>query len=86
MVESRTLGTIWFTSVLIFWIYYTLWILVSPFIDNGHSLQRFFPDRKWGIVIPIMLGVGYLSVALTFVGLALVTDSQIYERVAQKTS
>ena len=84
MVESRTLGTLWFVSVLAFWLYYTLWIVISPFVDPSLGFQRYFPDRKWGIVIPILLGVGYLCVALTFVGLALVADSYIYDKVDKK--
>ena len=77
MVESKTLGILWFTSVFIFWIYYTVWILFSPFIDDGHPIQKYFPERKWGIVIPILLGIGFLTIALTFIGIALINDSKI---------
>ena len=84
MVESRTIGLIWFTSVFASWVYYTVWILISPCIDSNHYLQRFFPERKWGIVIPILLGIGFLSIALTFIGIALINDSKIYDEVTRK--
>ena len=83
MVESRHLGTLWFVSVLAFWIYYTFWIVISPFVEPSHSLQRYFPDRKWGIVVPVLLGLGYLCFALTFVGLALISDSKLHKRMTE---
>ena len=83
MVESRQLGTLWFVSVLAFWIYYTFWIVISPFVEPTHSLQRYFPDRKWGIVVPVLLGLGYLCFALTFVGLALISDSKLHKRMTE---
>ena len=81
MVESKSLGTLWFISVLAFWIYYTFWIIISPFVEPSHAMQRYFPDRKWGIVVPILLGIGYLCVALTFVGLALISDSKLHKKI-----
>ncbi len=81
MAESKFLGLLWFITTLAFWLYYTMWIVISPFVEPSHSLQRYFPDRKWGIVIPILLGIGFLCIALTLVGLALLSDSKIYEKI-----
>ena len=83
MVESKTAGLIWFVSVIIFWIYYTFWMLISPFIDVNLPIQKYFPERQWGIAVPIFLGVGFLTFALTLTGLALVSDSSIYKRISQ---
>jgi dolichyl-phosphate mannosyltransferase polypeptide 2 regulatory subunit len=84
MVESRTIGIIWCTSIVLFWIYYTVWIIISPSIDTNHSIQKYFPERKWGIVIPILLGLGFLSIALTMIGVALINDSKIYDAATRK--
>ena len=78
MVESKTKGTLWFVTVLACWLYYTLWIMISPFIDQTLSFQKYFPDRKWGIGLPILLGLAFLTVAMTLTGLALISDSNIY--------
>lgn len=83
-MESRLKGYIWLVSLIVFWAYYTFWIMVSPFIDTTHVIQSYFPDRKWGIVIPILLGIGFLSVALTFIGIALIMDSKVSEQVNKK--
>ena len=78
-MESRVKGYIWFISLLAFWIYYTIWIMISPFIDSNHVIQSYFPERKWGISIPILLGIGFLSISLTFIGIALIMDSTVTE-------
>jgi hypothetical protein len=38
MVEAKVKGTIWLAAVFISWIYYTIWILVSPMIDKNHPI------------------------------------------------
>lgn len=83
-METRSLAIIWFVGTLSFWIYYTMWIMVSPLIDANHSFQNYFPDRKWGIVIPIMLGVGVLVITLTFAGIALLMDTSIQDEVSKR--
>lgn len=48
--------------------YYTLWVVVTPFVDGEHPLHQYFPDRKWAIMIPTVLFVLVLAVSGTFVG------------------
>ncbi|BFZ56920.1 Dolichol phosphate-mannose biosynthesis regulatory protein [Savitreella phatthalungensis] len=35
--------------------YYTAWVLVMPFVDQGHPLHELFPPREWAIRIPVVL-------------------------------
>ena len=76
MAEARFYGTIGLLVTFGFWIYYTIWIVVSPMIDREHAIQQYFPDRKWGIVIPIIVGIVFLAATLTFAGIALLEDSK----------
>ena len=51
--------------------YWTLWVLVTPFMDAEHPLQAFFPDRAWALALPAFLFVGVTAVAGTMVGLVM---------------
>ncbi|KAK3058100.1 Dolichol phosphate-mannose biosynthesis regulatory protein [Extremus antarcticus] len=36
-------------------LYYTIWTLLMPFVDEKHPLQSLFPPRVWAIRIPVIL-------------------------------
>ncbi|KAK4545419.1 hypothetical protein LTR36_002769 [Oleoguttula mirabilis] len=36
-------------------LYYTIWTLLLPFVDDSHPLQSAFPPRVWAIRIPVIL-------------------------------
>ncbi|KAK5123261.1 hypothetical protein LTR85_002691 [Meristemomyces frigidus] len=52
-------------------LYYTIWTLLLPFVDDSHPLQHAFPPRVWAIRIPVILLLlggavvaGFLSVVM----------------------
>ncbi|KAF2160483.1 hypothetical protein M409DRAFT_29104 [Zasmidium cellare ATCC 36951] len=36
-------------------LYYTVWTLLMPFVDDSHPVQHLFPPRVWAIRIPVIL-------------------------------
>jgi len=36
-------------------LYYTIWTLLLPFVDDSHPVQALFPPRVWAIRIPVIL-------------------------------
>ncbi|KAK3674794.1 Dolichol phosphate-mannose biosynthesis regulatory protein [Recurvomyces mirabilis] len=36
-------------------LYYTIWTLLLPFVDDSHPVQVLFPPRVWAIRIPVIL-------------------------------
>lgn len=38
MVEARVYGAIWAAGCIFTWVYYTLWILITPSIDGDHFI------------------------------------------------
>ena len=48
----------------------------QPFVDKGHILQLFFPDKYYAVLIPALLLVGGMSVLLTFIGLVMVKSKK----------
>ena len=41
---------------------------MTPFLADDHELQQYFPDRKLGLIIPGVAGVGLLAGIGMFVG------------------
>ena len=52
------------------YLYYTIWVLLTPFVDKEvvwfHNL---FPDFWWAVAVPTALFVLGLTSVVTFVGL-----------------
>ena len=70
MVSDKSLGVAGFTLSILIYIYYTAWVLLTPFVDAKitwfHSL---FPHRWWALAVPTALLVMGLTVIATFVGI-----------------
>ncbi|NP_001186093.1 dolichol phosphate-mannose biosynthesis regulatory protein [Gallus gallus] len=49
---------------LILFVYYTLWIIVLPFIDSDHSIHQYFLPREYAVIIPVVAGL----LLLLFIG------------------
>ena len=75
MVTSRQIGIVGLITTLATWSYYTVWILITPIVDNDHPLQNYFPDRMIGIMTTTLLGYCQIAFMLTTAGIILVRDS-----------
>ncbi|CAM9308875.1 unnamed protein product [Ectocarpus sp. 6 AP-2014] len=62
-------------SVTIF-VYYTLWVIVLPFVDTSHPVQDFFLPRKYAIAIPTVLVILLVTLVATFIGLTLMKSAR----------
>ncbi|XP_031457468.1 dolichol phosphate-mannose biosynthesis regulatory protein [Phasianus colchicus] len=49
---------------LVLFVYYTLWIIVLPFIDSDHSIHHYFLPREYAVIIPVVAGL----LLLLFIG------------------
>lgn len=69
-MKDRLLGAAGFATALIIYIYYTAWVILTPFVDPKITwFHALFPDRWWAFAIPTALLVLGLTVIATFVGL-----------------
>ncbi|TGZ84988.1 hypothetical protein EX30DRAFT_325907 [Ascodesmis nigricans] len=51
-------------------VYYTIWTLFMPFVEEDHALHSLFPPRVWAIRIPVILiliGIGVVGSFLSMV-------------------
>ncbi|XP_041370820.1 dolichol phosphate-mannose biosynthesis regulatory protein-like [Gigantopelta aegis] len=44
--------------------YYTIWVIILPFVDVNQNIHKFFPPRMYAIAGPLIAGV----VALVLIG------------------
>ena len=86
MVDKRAVATVVLVSTWVFFLYYTLWILVTPALDDNFWIQDYFPDRMYGIMPTSLLAYIVLAYMFTFSGIALVTDSENYTFVKANQS
>ncbi|XP_054502462.1 dolichol phosphate-mannose biosynthesis regulatory protein [Agelaius tricolor] len=49
---------------LVLFVYYTLWIIVLPFMDSDHGIHQFFLPREYAVIIPMTAGL----LLLLFIG------------------
>ncbi|CAD7702989.1 unnamed protein product, partial [Ostreobium quekettii] len=52
--------------------YYTIWLLLTPFVEDQHFLRRVFPPRRYAVVVPVVCGVALLCVTLVHLGAVIV--------------
>jgi dolichyl-phosphate mannosyltransferase polypeptide 2 regulatory subunit len=66
---DRVAGALLLLISLVVFVYYTLWVLVKPFIAPDHFLQAFFPqDHSLALKIPVLLIVAIVSFVAIFLG------------------
>ena len=68
-LSDRLIGTVGFSLAVIIYVYYTTWVLVTPFVDpNIEWFHSLFPDRWWAYAVPTALLVVGLTCIAIFVG------------------
>ncbi|KAF9735219.1 hypothetical protein PMIN06_008979 [Paraphaeosphaeria minitans] len=57
-------------------VYYTIWTLFMPFVDDDHILQSFFLPRVWAIRIPVILIVLATTVVGSFLSTVMIRSNR----------
>ena len=73
MVDKRFVAIIVLILTWVFFAYYTVWILVTPLLDDDIWMQDYFPDRMYGIMPTSLLAYLILAYVFTFSGIALIS-------------
>ncbi|KAK9814287.1 hypothetical protein WJX72_003459 [[Myrmecia] bisecta] len=73
-VDERVTGAFILVLGALAFSYYTVWVLLTPFVEEGHVLLKAFPRRYYAIAIPTAAGVILFAVTLGFIGVALVAS------------
>jgi len=70
--SDRVVGFVLLCFALSIFAYYTLWVLIMPFVDVDHPLQAFFPAAEYAITVPIVAGIVVASFIVAFVALVMI--------------
>ncbi|KAH0610578.1 uncharacterized protein LAJ45_03402 [Morchella importuna] len=57
-------------------LYYTVWTLFIPFVDEGHPLHDLFPPRVWAIRIPVILILIGIAVVGSFLSVVMIRSGR----------
>ncbi|TFK29960.1 hypothetical protein FA15DRAFT_663271 [Coprinopsis marcescibilis] len=80
-VSDKALGGVMLVAAATVFIYYTIWALLLPFLEDTNILHGFFPAREWAVRLPaFILVVGVTAIGL-FIGSTIMKERQ---RKAQK--
>ena len=72
MVLDKTIGAIIIVVSIIWHLYYTIWILVTPWLETSQDLAhwlKYFPDRYYGLAIPALL-LAFIKIAFSLIMLS----------------
>ncbi|KAF2476322.1 uncharacterized protein BDR25DRAFT_300379 [Lindgomyces ingoldianus] len=57
-------------------VYYTIWTLFMPFVDEVHPLHSLFPPRVWAIRIPVILIILFTTVVGSFLSVVMIRSNR----------
>ncbi|GAM23611.1 hypothetical protein SAMD00019534_067860, partial [Acytostelium subglobosum LB1] len=57
-------------SISVF-VYYTAWVIVSPFMDSDHWMHQYFLPLEYGVILPAILLVVGLAAIGSFLGMVM---------------
>ncbi|KAF9930146.1 hypothetical protein FBU30_000814 [Linnemannia zychae] len=78
--QDKVVGAALLTFSTIVFVYYTLWAIVMPFVDESYFLHDYFPPREYAIRIPCVLLVFGLTVILTFLSMVMIKSKKKVEK------
>jgi len=57
-------------------VYYTFWVIITPFIEKDHFIHNYFPDRYYALAIPLVAFIVLLTIVLGFIALVMIKNQK----------
>ncbi|KAF2254423.1 dolichol phosphate-mannose biosynthesis regulatory [Trematosphaeria pertusa] len=73
---DRLVGLSMLIAATAVFLYYTIWTLFMPFVDEDHPLHSFFPPRVWAIRIPVILVILFSTVVGSFLSVVMIRSNR----------
>ncbi|KAJ4229905.1 Dolichol phosphate-mannose biosynthesis regulatory protein [Fusarium solani] len=73
---DKIVGLAMLVAASVVFLYYTIWTLLMPFVDDDHMLQNFFPPRVWAIRIPVIIILLGGAVVGSFLGMVMIRSNK----------
>ncbi|KAF4587780.1 dolichyl-phosphate mannosyltransferase polypeptide 2, regulatory subunit [Ophiocordyceps camponoti-floridani] len=73
---DKLLGLAMLVAASVVFLYYSVWTLLMPFVDDDHPLQNFFLPRVWAIRIPVIFVLLVSAVVGSFLGTVMIRSNR----------
>ncbi|KAM4060325.1 dolichol phosphate-mannose biosynthesis regulatory protein (DPM2) domain-containing protein [Hirsutella rhossiliensis] len=73
---DKLVGLAMLVAASVVFLYYTVWTLLMPFVDDDHPLQNFFLPRVWAIRIPVILVLLGSAVVGSFLSMVMIRSNR----------
>lgn len=84
MIGDATIGKVLHALNSLFFVYWILWVAVTPFVDASHFTQRFFPPREYGLAIPVIMVSVLFVVAITVSSVHIIRSTGLNDQVRKR--
>ncbi|KAF2095637.1 dolichol phosphate-mannose biosynthesis regulatory [Rhizodiscina lignyota] len=81
---DRLVGAMMLIVASAVFLYYTIWTLMMPFVDEDHPAHSLFPPRVWAIRIPVMIILLGCAVVGSFISLVMIRSNRKKAAKAKK--
>jgi len=72
---SRRAGHVVIVTSTVFVVYFSVWLLVTPFLDKDLAVQSLFPDKTYAFLIAASILLFIVFVATGVIGVAMLRHS-----------
>ncbi|KAH9863147.1 hypothetical protein IAQ61_009424 [Plenodomus lingam] len=73
---DRAVGFSMLVAATVVFVYYTVWTLFMPFVDEDHFLHSLFLPRVWAIRIPVILIILGSTVVGSFLSVVMIRSNR----------
>ncbi|KAF7672297.1 dolichol phosphate-mannose biosynthesis regulatory [Alternaria burnsii] len=73
---DRLVGLSMLVAATAIFVYYTVWTLFMPFVDDDHILHSLFLPRVWAIRIPVILIILGTTVVGSFLSVVMIRSNR----------
>lgn len=73
---AKLAGLAMIIAATVVFLYYTIWTLFMPFVDENIELHNFFPPRVWAIRIPVIIILVGIAVVGSFLSMVMIKSGQ----------
>ncbi|KAF7564694.1 dolichyl-phosphate mannosyltransferase polypeptide 2 [Pyrenophora tritici-repentis] len=75
-MADRLVGLSMLVAATAIFVYYTVWTLFMPFVDDDHILHSLFLQRVWAIRIPVILLILGTTVVGSFLSVVMIRSNR----------
>ncbi|KAL1944528.1 hypothetical protein VTO73DRAFT_2958 [Trametes versicolor] len=80
-MSDKACGSLMLLLAATTFLYYTIWTLLLPILDESSPVHAWFPSREWALRIPAFIVVLGISAIGLFLGARIIHDDREEKRL-----